>query len=66
MLSGDKERIERLSIEGQIIDYLQEFLMGLGRGFTFAGRQVRFTFEDKHYKVEFSFLISRVALYSLS
>lgn len=82
ILSRDKEGIERLSTEGQIIekpedllkdpyvleftglpelakysetdletkiiDHLQEFLLELGRGFTFVGRQVRFTFEDEN------------------
>lgn len=27
----------------------------LGRGFTFVGRQVRFTFEDEHYRVDLVF-----------
>ncbi len=31
-------------LEIKIIDHLQEFLLELGRGFTFVGRQVRFTF----------------------
>lgn len=30
-------------LENKIIDNLQKFLLELGRGFTFAGRQVRFT-----------------------
>ena len=88
-LSRDKEGIDRLSTEGQIIekpedllkdpyvleftglpelakysetdletkiiDHLQEFLLELGRGFTFVGRQVRFTFEDEHYRVDLVF-----------
>ena len=88
-LSRDKEGIERLSTEGQIIerpedllkdpyvleftglpelakysdtdletkiiDHLLEFLLELGRGFTFVGRQVRFTFEDEHYRVDLVF-----------
>lgn len=88
-MSRDKEGIERLSTEGQIIekpedlledpyvleftglpelakysetdletkiiDHLQEFLLELGRGFTFVGRQVRFTFEDEHYRVDLVF-----------
>lgn len=29
--------------------------MELGRGFTFVGRQVRFTFEDEHYRVDLVF-----------
>ena len=42
-------------LETKIIDHLQEFLLELGKGFTFVGRQVRFTFEDEHYKVDLVF-----------
>ena len=33
-------------LENKIIDNLQKFLLELGRGFTFVGRQVRLTFEE--------------------
>ena len=36
-------------LETRIIDHLQEFLMEMGKGFLFVGRQVRFTFEEDHY-----------------
>ena len=39
-------------LETKIIDNLQQFLLELGRGFTFVGRQVRFTFEEEHYRVD--------------
>lgn len=39
-------------LETKIIDHLQQFLLELGRGFTYVGRQVRFTFEEDHYKVD--------------
>ncbi len=39
-------------LEEKIIDHLQQFLLELGRGFTFVGRQVRFTFEEDHYRVD--------------
>ena len=42
-------------LETKIIDHLQEFLLELGRGFTFVGRQVRFTFQDEHYRVDLVF-----------
>lgn len=42
-------------LETKIIDHLQEFLLELGRGFTFVGRQARFTFEDEHYRVDLVF-----------
>ena len=38
-------------LEKRLIDNLQMFLLELGRGFTFVGRQVRFTFEEEHYRV---------------
>ena len=31
---------------------MQQFLLELGRGFTFVGRQVRFTFEEENYRVD--------------
>ncbi len=42
-------------LESRIIDKLQEFLLELGTGFTFVGRQVRFTFDEKHFKVDLVF-----------
>lgn len=39
-------------LESRIIDHLQEFLMEMGKGFTFVGRQVRFTFDEEHFKVD--------------
>ena len=42
-------------LEKRLIDNLQMFLLELGRGFTFVGRQVRFTFEEDHYRVDLVF-----------
>lgn len=42
-------------LENHIIDNLQKFLLELGRGFTFVGRQVRFSFEEEHYRVDLVF-----------
>ena len=42
-------------LESRIIDKLQVFLLELGTGFTFVGRQVRFTFDEKHFKVDLVF-----------
>lgn len=42
-------------LETRIIDNLQRFLLELGRGFLFAGRQVRFTFDEDHYFVDLVF-----------
>ncbi len=42
-------------LESRIIDHLQEFLLELGRGFTFVGRQQRFTFGYEHFRVDLVF-----------
>ncbi len=42
-------------MEGQIIEKLEAFLLELGKGFTFAGRQVRLTFDEKHFFVDLVF-----------
>lgn len=39
-------------METRIIDHLQEFLMEMGKGFTFVGRQVRFSFDEDHFRVD--------------
>ena len=39
-------------LEARIIDHMQEFLMEMGRGFTFVGRQVRFTFDEDHFRID--------------
>lgn len=42
-------------LEQRLIDNLQSFLLELGKGFTFVGRQVRFTFEEQHFRVDLVF-----------
>ena len=42
-------------LESRIIDHLQQFLLELGTGFTFVGRQVRFTFDEEHFMVDLVF-----------
>jgi predicted nuclease of restriction endonuclease-like (RecB) superfamily len=39
-------------LETRIIGHMQQFLLELGKGFTFVGRQVRFTFDESHFKVD--------------
>jgi predicted nuclease of restriction endonuclease-like (RecB) superfamily len=41
--------------ETAIIDKLEHFLLELGKGFTFAGRQVRFTFDEEHFRIDLVF-----------
>ena len=42
-------------METKKIDHLQEFLLELGKGFTYVGRQVRFTYEEDHFRVDLVF-----------
>jgi predicted nuclease of restriction endonuclease-like (RecB) superfamily len=42
-------------LEQKLIDRLESFLLELGKGFTFAGRQVRFTFDEQHFRVDLVF-----------
>ena len=42
-------------LETRIIDHLQKFLLELGTGFAFIGRQVRFTFNEEHFRVDLVF-----------
>ena len=42
-------------LEQRLIDNLQKFLLELGKGFTFVGRQVRLSFEEEHYFVDLVF-----------
>jgi len=51
----DKVTYSETELEKGIIDNLQEFLLELGRGFTFAGRQVRLTFDEEHFRCDLVF-----------
>ncbi|MCD8363767.1 MAG: PDDEXK nuclease domain-containing protein [Lachnospiraceae bacterium] len=42
-------------LETRIIDHLQQFLLELGTGFAFIGRQIRFTFNEEHFRVDLVF-----------
>lgn len=42
-------------LERRIIDNLQQFLLELGTGFAFVGRQERFTFDEEHFMVDLVF-----------
>lgn len=42
-------------LETAIIDKLENFMLELGKGFLFAGRQVRFTFDEEHFFVDLVF-----------
>lgn len=42
-------------LETAIIDKLEHFLLELGKGFTFVGRQMRLTFDEQHFRVDLVF-----------
>ena len=54
---GLPEQVEysESELEQRLIDKLEKFLLELGKGYTFVGRQVRFTFDEEHYRVDLVF-----------
>ena len=48
----DNPEYSETELETRIINHLQEFLMEMGKGFTFVGRQKRFTFDEDSFKVD--------------
>jgi len=51
----EKSDYSENKLETEIIDKLEMFLLELGKGFTFVGRQVRFTFDERHFRVDLVF-----------
>ena len=51
----EKSNYSENKLETEIIDKLEMFLLELGKGFTFVGRQVRFTFDERHFRVDLVF-----------
>ena len=48
----EKAEYSETELETRIINHLQEFIMELGKGFTFVARQKRFTFDEDSFKVD--------------
>ena len=42
-------------LETALINKLEHFLLELGKGFAFVGRQVRFAFDEEHFRVDLVF-----------
>lgn len=51
----EHERYSESELEQHLIDKLAQFLLELGKGFTFVGRQVRITFDEKHFRIDLVF-----------
>ena len=51
----EDHRYSEKEVETRIINKLQDFMMELGKGFTFVGRQVRLTFDEQHFFADLVF-----------
>jgi len=51
----ERSNYSESNLEQKIIDKMANFLLELGKGFSFVGRQVRFTFEEEHFRVDLVF-----------
>ncbi len=51
----DKNSYTETELESAIINEIENFMLELGKGFFFGGRQVRFTFEEDHFFVDLVF-----------
>ena len=51
----ENSQYSETELEQKIIDKLEHFLLELGKGYAFIGRQVRFTFDEKHFRVDLVF-----------
>ena len=51
----ENSRYSESDLEQKLIDKLEHFMLELGKGFTFAGRQVRFTFDERHFRIDLVF-----------
>jgi len=51
----DKRTYSESELEKELIDKLEEFLLELGKGFTFVARQKRITLDEKHFKIDLVF-----------
>ena len=51
----EEYRMTESKLEQKIIDNLQTFLLELGKGFSFVGRQYRITLDNDHYYVDLVF-----------
>jgi predicted nuclease of restriction endonuclease-like (RecB) superfamily len=50
-----KTPLEESSLENEIINHLQNFLLEMGKGFCFEERQKRITFDNTHYRIDLVF-----------
>ena len=51
----DRKRYKESELEQKLIDNMQKFLLELGKGFAFVGRQYALTIDNTHYHVDLVF-----------
>lgn len=51
----EKSYYSESELESRLIEKLENFLLEFGKGYTFVGRQVRLTFDEKHFFVDLVF-----------
>jgi predicted nuclease of restriction endonuclease-like (RecB) superfamily len=51
----DEQLPSEQELENHLCNNLQQFLLELGKGFTYVGRQYRMTINNKHYRVDLVF-----------
>ena len=51
----EPHHLSETDLETRLCDHLQPFLLELGKGFTFVGRQYRITLNNTHYRVDLVF-----------
>ena len=61
----EKYQYTETELEQKIIDNLQHFLLELGKGFAFVGRQYRITLNNTHYFVDLVFYHIKLKCYVL-
>ena len=52
---GESEQLTESDLESALIDKLQNFMLELGNGFSFVGRQYRITVDNEHYYIDLVF-----------
>jgi predicted nuclease of restriction endonuclease-like (RecB) superfamily len=51
----EPHHLSEADLETRLLDNLQNFLLELGKGFAFIGRQYRITFDNRHHRVDLVF-----------
>lgn len=59
----ESNKLVESSLEEALITHLQEFLLELGQGFAFIGRQQRLTLDGDHYYVDLVFYHTKLKCY---